>query len=1369
MSVVTTAADTVQSPAEYVSDSESEDIALDMSMISTTRLASTLRNLSQTTQQDIRQVLEHSTAFGGWTSSEWDRVCGDVVEDSEDEPERMVNAEEQPEEEQQEQIDDNNNLRIYLDSRNYEAASVSRRTSLRKRNFASTHPYLTDQIHYLGLSNINYINEIYESEQDLEKIVKLLNYNYTDLKKRYPHDDKYKPKNFYSILGKQSRAAQEQEQEKEQEQSKQQENDSDDQENDQENGPYSSQALSYSDDEDMEDDELLDIHKRSRSHIDNSIIMEEDSDDDTVIQVGGRLLKEKSVLRGVLPESAKRLDIYRRIPRKSYTKPKKSTLVSYRKGLAIKKGTGKGLRAADELSGFLYDGPEGSEGSEVTRSRSPTLSRSSSPEPSRLDTLGILSDSESSDSEDDAQPVNSDSNESSNGSDLFDYPQNDDGYESVVEMDYINPMFTATTKKRRTGPKSHTKTATKTQTVKTHSHTHTRTPNTSIKPKSTTTTTRKATKPHSKKQRLISDTTFGRLVSRRINSRSVTTSTKSHRKKKRPRDTPLDLLLLGSRNNKDLLSDYQFSRNPLQSTVVIEEDSNKKFIKHNHKYAPSSSTGQTTSLRNTYPSTISLRNRVEFPHDFILAHINLVKLKDLSLGRSYVLGRDSVCVSVQDKTYTFTLINSSEASQMMIELMGQIEGMVRNLTALSESEIHQLYDAVRGILVWWIIWQAPATDAHRDSIKSILQALYQARDTSSIRLSKWLYPYFMLVHYEWEVMATMNSPSMAPPPRPPTLNSNYVVKYWDLFIRDFEPDQFNEILINSSSKDYESFHIMHVLLGFQHQFWTSINSALDYVSTHVDVSISLEAVYALACYDHSSTDWSPFYTVYTTISQQEESEIHNRFLDVVYLMNHKYNWSISEKMILLVYSNITARRFANFHEEWTVPELMEPIRTRNDIPIDTFFERFMLFLYSYVGELPPQSNTKRLITKLFTSSNYTYGEDKQHFVMFMNRMNFTLLLVQISEVDLKNQLFDLIGSVVDSKDYGILKISITALTQYTQVVLSRGSLSLPVDCMALLINSVGHSYYGLAGAVKLWTSLYKCLTMVISTTATTAPIRYIFQFLDIVAKVNKRTPSKLLVELWRLVYGALNSLVLQPRSGPMMKRLDSILTSITDLNLSLINDQMSKVPLPTIAEELKVEQHVELCIQIWTTSTFLSSQPNWIKLVLQIYPYLGNQQSRDKFLLYFYSQILKYSPIKACKESIITAVLKNLASFSSSKYVSMVINQLCTEKNEVFQFPKSFVSDGFGHFHISNHRTNVVTMVFSNIAKSQRIPPVTKSLYVEEFLKVMNNEYNKYYSSGWRNWICLIGDPNPSSNSLWYSISIWFMPFISNRTMTIYS
>lgn len=105
-------------------------------------------------------------------------------------------------------------LQSYLNTTNSYITMSGR--SLRKRNFASTHPYLADQAHYLGLSDINYLNEIYEeNHQNLEDVVRYLNYNYIKLKGRYPKDEKYKSKSFYTIISRQSHIAQENERQEE--------------------------------------------------------------------------------------------------------------------------------------------------------------------------------------------------------------------------------------------------------------------------------------------------------------------------------------------------------------------------------------------------------------------------------------------------------------------------------------------------------------------------------------------------------------------------------------------------------------------------------------------------------------------------------------------------------------------------------------------------------------------------------------------------------------------------------------------------------------------------------------------------------------------------------------------------------------------------------------------------------------------------------------------------------------------------------------------------------------------------------------------------------------------------------------------------
>ncbi|KAK6460260.1 Mus7/MMS22 family-domain-containing protein [Scheffersomyces coipomensis] len=1428
--------DTTVTDPEYISDSENEnELELDSSMISKSKLVKNLKDLSQDSSNTIRNYLKNSNKFSQlFTTNQWENLSesnlDEVIENSEDDdydqlengiipttnPVEIVPSQRPQEESSHEQpesrpneithppehIEDNNNLQIYLDSRNYEPVTSIRRTSLRKRNFASTHPYLTDQIHYLGLSNLNYINEIYDSEQNLENIVKLLNYNYMKLKKKYPYDDKYKSKNFYTILGKQSQLAKDLDKQEQNKETNSNENSNDNNYEDDAHRPYSSQAINNSeeDDEDVyreeeydEEDDLFSYGRKHhhQTHINNSIIMEEEEEEeeqsneendeeDDLIQVGGRLVKEKNILRGVTPESAKRLDIFKTMSRKKKNTYHRKKLIEYRKGLAVKKRNTNHNRTDNDFAGFLYDGPDEANTAEVYHDMgafsNDILSRLPTPEPSILDTLGIMSDGSSSSSSDHTEQL------SDSASDLFDFdsrPEDIDtsfdqqfldndagvGYGPVVEADYINPMFTSGnsaaagakrkyTKKKKSGTSSGIKLHEPFSRSFAASSTNSRAKSYSRPRLSTSSKSNSkqghSGKSHNKNQRFLTDTTFRKLPSRKITAShhssltkhtllNVLSDTKNKKKKqktKQAKSKSLDLLLLGNRNNKDVLNDYLFSRNPIQSTLVFEAESDRKFIKHHNQHINPS------APRSVYASTAILRNGVLFPNEYILSEIDIYKLKGLSEGKSYVITKDSVTIKLFGEVYVLTLVNSSdESTRTMEKLLSQILKLVRNLHSVNDTGIQEVYDSVKGILVWWIIFQSMPAEKIWKLVRNILNVLSQAKQPSSLKHSKFLYPYFTLIYYQLVVISNSKSINLTSTSSSESNNDllNYSTRYWSLFFHHFEAEQFNDILSHGSthpSKEFESYHVMYLLLNFQSKFWFSINKSLETsLITEIDASILLECLYALVCSDPNKTcNWSPFYILYNTISKDVESEVNNRFLDVVYLLSQRFNWPIQEKMILLLYNTITSRRFSNFNDEWAVPELLGRIRTRNDIPIDSFFERFMLFLYSYVSSLPEGSNTKRLITKLFTSSNYTYADNKEHFVMFMNRMNFTLLLSQLSEVDLKNQIFDLVSSIADSKDYGILKISVRALKLYIETIFAKCQLSLPVDSLIAIITTISKSFFNLSGAIKLWTSIAKIFEIA---TSDKRPIKYAIQFLEICSKLTERPPDRIIMDLNPMILSSLYRLSKETEVDAKRTKLDSILSGIINTNNKFLSSQMNRIPLPTIYEESKVERTAEICIKIWTISTYLSSDSNWSMMALQIFPYLGNQQSREKFALLFYSEVLKYTNLKACRENIIVSILNSLASFSTSAYVPRIIDQLVTEKNEIFIFPKSLVSDGFCSFHIQNHRVAVISNIFINISRSQRLSEASKKLFTVEFLKTMSNEFNNYYTSKWYKELCI--------------------------------
>lgn len=73
--------------------------------------------------------------------------------------------------------------------------------SLRKRTFASRHPYVADKADYLGLCTIESINELFSTEENLANVLKVLNQLYLKKRQRYHGEFRYKAKSLYAHLG----------------------------------------------------------------------------------------------------------------------------------------------------------------------------------------------------------------------------------------------------------------------------------------------------------------------------------------------------------------------------------------------------------------------------------------------------------------------------------------------------------------------------------------------------------------------------------------------------------------------------------------------------------------------------------------------------------------------------------------------------------------------------------------------------------------------------------------------------------------------------------------------------------------------------------------------------------------------------------------------------------------------------------------------------------------------------------------------------------------------------------------------------------------------------------------------------------------
>ncbi|KAK6453897.1 Mus7/MMS22 family-domain-containing protein [Scheffersomyces xylosifermentans] len=1344
---------------DLVPDSESEDNAeLDSSMISPLNMASVLTDLSPSKRNIIQSNLQKSTKFSGlFSNDEWNDLSivvakrrkeryreEDTVEDSEGEQDKdqylsgsNVNQNNNIINNTHTQApsinsispvhksdhEDNNNLQIYLDSRNYESAATSRR-GLRKRNFASTHPYLADQAHYLGLTSIDYLNEIYqENNHDLEPIVKYLNYTYIKQKESNPRDEKFKAKNFYSILGKQSRLArnkEEEEIEKEAETSVQDTNENYELADSQAFASYSQGVYDSNSEYNSDSDESIDLN-----------IPYHELDQEFKSIYHRNFSSEK---RLHIPSTSHHGTAQLSYKHKFKKTPQVKEL-EHRKGLAVRKYGPKAHKASTsryEMRHFVsedFDEPAESSANFYHQVDLENQEEEKTGKIPRLDTFGILSDSSSSSEDDLSQHGNDlfdDSPTNFNTSDLSveqigveldlkspSAPEDADLFD-IQEGDFVNPMFAnigSGKRKRNTqdGPKKKRVPSTSKGTQRASSN----------KPKAQH---KKSGSSHTKKkQRLLSDTSFGKLPKKRLTlapSRIMKKKKKKRPPKKHDSSAP-------TKNTRELFSsEYQFSRNPVQSTIAFEAESDKKYV-----------TDRIVSMNPSLPRYYSpdslVQNEIHFPNHFILGTIDIKRIKQMDEGKRYVLQNDSVYIKVMGENFAFTLFNNNHSH--MEGFLSFLIRLVKSRAFLNDAVSNELYEALKGILKWALIVQESPSEKCWRLLNSLLSATANVQDYTTAEKCRFWFPYTYLLYY---TLFTISRTTSSEEPNIDIQRNlrDMSQRYWILFFRNFESNDFALMLSEGkNSKSYESFYIMYTLMKDSKDWWQQINCALVVVATEVDIEIILDAIYALAVFCPSSgINWSSFYRIYESFSRDSDSRLHNRFLDIVYSLNRKFGWPIEERMILQFYAAITSRKFANFDDEWVVPELMGRIRTRDDIPDGSFFERFMLFLYSYISELPEESKTKRLITKLFTSSRFNYSKGKEHFAMFINRCNFILLLTQLSKVDLKNQLYDLVFQISNTRDAEILKVSIDALNSYLEICISKG-LDVPTDTMSLLVNSLGQCYFSLSGVIKLWKDLMGIFETLVTPFV---HIRYTSQFLTIVTKVDPDTPSRMLLEMYKLAYQCLQRIINDRSKFDETRGLSQTIQNLNDANYRVLNTEMGRFPLPTVAEEEGANVNVEIGIKIWIRCTHLSSKPNWDKLALQSFPYIGNHYSRDKFILFFYNEILKFHPLQNCKDMVVLAAVISLCSFSFSKYLALILNSLIKEKNEVFTFQKKVSSDDISVFHLQTIRHRLLSNVLLNISRSSKINNIAKRNYLDEIVKTLTSEYDRYFSSSWYKGFC---------------------------------
>lgn len=1192
--------------------------------------------------------------------------------------------------------------------------SSRRGRGLRRRTFAATHPYLVDSIKYLGLASINYLNDLFMETPDLNGILKILNNSYLKLKKKYPKDEKYQKRDFYTVYGETKKLAEDQINQ---------------------DVPYKpiqssqidSQIIDSSnnsqiDSRDINSDyeninQLISPKKSDFTDIDDNQLDEESSnfttdDDDSInenlIRVGGKYIKEQNLLRGALPESAKRLNFYKNASKQHFRKTT-NKIGEIRKGLARKKINTSSRKPRETFIDLIDDNPQIEDGN-----HSIDDSRLS------LDIFDVLSEASETENTDD-EVFTKDIKISQLPSSLISSPKKEDdsrfylsdysdfeGYESFFELDMINPLLnrrklhnsekrSVANKKRKSrvlGAQNPISSSTKRSRTFGNPVNLNKTSNSSHPKSSNQLKVKRQSFQRSLYHTKSKSLKFGKLKTKQI---VKPPSIKATLRKSEAQEPNLDSEILA--HNKNLLtSKFEFLRDPYQSTLQFEvEDKEYKRAK------------QPCNIKSFVASKLSSN----FPKDFILTIIDIEELQKLKDGKSYIPTGDSVSITLLGNFFVLTTLDVFKSESEAAKAFSLIQKILKDKSKLRiDSIASEIYYAISGLLQWNLILQRKPSELIWRLTVETLSFLSTADCVSLGERHLNFYPLFILLNYVLILLEEINHTLER---RIVTLRSAYFRSceaYWPLFFSYFKLEEIETIVWEKTHRS-ESFHIMYKLLSLDNKLWLLINNSLSLISK--DSSLLLEDVLSLVTFiPPKSYNWSCFYTIYQNISEQEDSLVYNRFLDAIELLHQRFSWPIDERMILLLYETITSRRFGNFLDEWVEPDLIGKIRSRDDLPDCSFFERFMKLLYGYISA--KETYDKRLITKLFTSSKYKFEPNREHFIMFVNRMNFILFLFQCSKEDLNNQMTSLIESVQGLNDFNILALSVESLLIYTELA-NEKNFKPPLESFILIIQELTYSYLRIPKIKIIWNNLLLALE-VLAHTCQAGLFKIFVELGDM--------PDKFALGIFKLLALDLEKLTF----------LDLKLVNTLELKFqNLLNIQMGRCTIESLQNSSLQERIIMILFELWLKFFSLSSNPNWDKLVLQIFPYIGNQILREKFNLYFYFVLLNYTNLNQWKDIIFNAVLRDLVSISSSKYLAMLMLQLNENDGDILKFSK----DDLKCLTTTNSlgaKKKIVLMMIRNISNSQIINNVTKDIYLEEIVKALNLQFDLNHGNKWYREFC---------------------------------
>lgn len=1207
-------------------------------------------------------------------------------------------------------------------------ASRRSRRSLRKRTFASRHPYIADQADWLGICTVDSINEMFNGDEDVTKVVRALNQLYLKRKKRYPDEDRYKARNFYAHLGKSKLMAltgdlaehNKIDDLNSQDEKYDENDDTDNNDEDEEDQliPYegiSQLALPIQ--------KVTHVLAGESSQSSENGTESESSEEEQLIKIGGKYRKLSKILRGVLPELARRLSMFQDTTQVR-TKRKQKRHLEPRKGLAIKKFGTSSAQTAElqrELNLFI-DENQSSEDylpnheriqrpiSDFAYVQNPIDSPISYP-------LSDFSSSSDSDS-DSVEELFSD-----NVRDLtpsFSLAKTDpyQSYidvdsESAQEMDQINHMFASQRKK------SHSKSAAKRKTASGQSRS-----------RGHSSVLRDLTNlPKRRNQQKADSGTLKRrkLSSMRIQQRKMIHSgTASGSGKTNDKEKPSNENMISEKAQKvkkkgkaaDTTVEYahprntDYKRDPIKSTTVFEVESATKFVHarpvrdvgHPETYIPS--------------KELLFGNKDEFGHTSMLPFNELQKVHSIGDGHIFFSGENDVAFTLVGKHYSFGLYRLEASLQQTEKYFHHLRRLSLDAEKMLNPEVcGEMYHSLKMMVKWILIARIPPLNSlwrHLNLCLSNFTKLHtrQMRQHQSNVHARVLFLFYILMRIEF---------SGTPIPHLMKAFDDHCSDYWSVLFQSYSVFEFSKAYSDPQNPFSDSILLMYFMHSSNNQlWWQPMVEALQDSSPMIDDKCSLlDVIYVLASLVPARKyNWTPFFTILGQLKSQKFSLVFHHFIDIAVLVTQRLGWPIEERVITHLYLAFAQRKFGNFADETFVPKALGAIQTRNDLLDLSVFERFMGLLYTYISELDSKKEVKKLILKLLASSQYRHQKGRKFQIQFVNRINFVSLLFQVSDIDLSNQFTSIVELIAQSKDMFIYGRTFEALTMFCEIAIRREA-NVPIQALRILIERFCEYYDSLFGMPDL---LMRAIQFV-GATFQCQNDALLFELLRDLNLAN--FPDAYLSDLLSIILICLFDISV--RQSTLTPAEIECIGSFQKGLISFLSTQMGRVSILEQRKRQSIEDAIEISIQLWMITAAITSTQHWNIIMLQRYPYIGSPDLREQFLPYICEEYMKLGPLD---ETIIgeidTVMFRCLVAPNVSPYTLSLYSRLCRTENSVFCFKKNSSLEMNTLVQLRTLRCQLLSSVIQNAFVSSSNND--KFALIKTLVSSMDSEFSKHFS-----------------------------------------